>query len=328
MKIILGIWVIVTSVFSISLAEPKYEPRYLSQEVESSENREYHPYPEPRGYKPYDIYSKPYEPQYQSIEPQYKNSEPAHYQVDSKPASGSPYPQPNQPLYNQPQQITYIQKPQVSDVDHQQISYRPPPKEVYIQTEQPLHKQPQATVYHNQGQREYEPSQISHYQRAPVAAYQAPQELQYIQTAEPKHVQPVETKYVHSDKLKYIPVEEPKYVPVEEPKHTQVVQPQQPHSAAQPYDPKLPRYFTMYEKRVIQDPTDKYGKGPWRYLTYGHGITYGSKEPGKVFEKGYGYIRALGRDHCKLPEHLCPPKDDKPFEYEGRKEPYFGYRPH
>lgn len=85
----------------------------------------------------------------------------------------------------------------------------------------------------------------------------------------------------------------------------------------------------MYEKRTIQDPLDKYGKGPWRYLTYGHGISYGSKGPGKVFEKGYGYIRALGRDHCKLPEHLCPPKDDdKPFEYEGRKEPYFGYRPH
>ncbi|XP_054707949.1 uncharacterized protein LOC129217645 [Uloborus diversus] len=93
-------------------------------------------------------------------------------------------------------------------------------------------------------------------------------------------------------------------------------------------DPKLPQYFTMYEKRIIADPTDKYGKGPWRYLTYGHGITYGSKEPGKVFEKGYGYIRALGRDHCNLPDHLCPPRDEKPFEYEGRKEPFFGFRPH
>ncbi|GFY14662.1 uncharacterized protein TNCV_647061 [Trichonephila clavipes] len=94
-------------------------------------------------------------------------------------------------------------------------------------------------------------------------------------------------------------------------------------------DPKLPLYFTMYEKRIIQDPVNKYGKGPWRYLTYGHGITYGSKEPGKVFERGYGYIRALGRDHCKLPDNRCPKKDDdKPFEYEGRKEPYFGYRPH
>ncbi|XP_035228459.1 extensin-2-like [Stegodyphus dumicola] len=316
MKIILGIWVVVTSVVSISLAEPKYEPRYLSQEVENSENREYHPHPEPRGYKLYDVYTKPYEPQYQSIEPQYKNTEPTHYQVDSKPAPGSPYPQPNQPLYNQPpQQITSIQKPQVPHADHQRISYSQPPKDVYIQIEQP-----QATLYHNQGQHEYEPSEISHYQRAPVAAHQGPQELQSIQTAEPKYVQPIERQYVHPDK--------PKYIPVEEPKHTQVIQPQQPHSPAQPYDPKLPQYFTMYEKRVIQDPTDKYGKGPWRYLTYGHGITYGSKEPGKVFEKGYGYIRALGRDHCKLPEHLCPPKDDKPFEYEGRKEPYFGYRPH
>ncbi|GIY64298.1 uncharacterized protein CEXT_102091 [Caerostris extrusa] len=94
-------------------------------------------------------------------------------------------------------------------------------------------------------------------------------------------------------------------------------------------DPRLPLYFTMYEKRIVQDPLDKYGKGPWRYLTYGHGITYGSKEPGKVFEKGYGYIKALGRDHCKLPENKCPRRDDdKPFEYQGRKEPYFGYRPH
>ncbi|XP_015905493.2 uncharacterized protein [Parasteatoda tepidariorum] len=141
-----------------------------------------------------------------------------------------------------------------------------------------------------------------------------------------KHIQYPAHKYGHDDdKHTQYPMHKYDH---DDDKHAQYSAP-----AASPYpppkrDPKLPLYFTMYEKRIIQDPMDKYGKGPWRYLTYGHGITYGSKEPGKVFERGYGYIRALGRDHCKLPDNLCPKRDEKPFEYDGRKEPYFGYRPH
>ncbi|KAF8783385.1 hypothetical protein HNY73_013550 [Argiope bruennichi] len=227
-------------------------------------------------------------------------------------AAGSPYPQPEHfhetgsVLSNDPDEFAH----QTPSQNHPQVSYRQPESRKNYPSQDHASRPKDLLPGHHR---------LSHasiiYPQVAAGESQQPNvpqlSLTYPKPAEPEYPAPHHLANQEST---------PDYKRPEgsQPSNSRVVR-----------DPRLPLYFTMYEKRIVQDPVDKYGKGPWRYLTYGHGITYGSKEPGKVFERGYGYIRALGRDHCKLPENKCPRKDDdKPFEYEGRKEPYFGYRPH
>ncbi|GFU34747.1 uncharacterized protein NPIL_545101 [Nephila pilipes] len=259
---------------------------------------------EPEYHVPHPQSHKPRAPQYeQSDELQYSHGpeQSAHHQpIVPKISHASP-------IYHQP---IAPQTPHVSPAYHQpatpQISHAP---RIYHQPTAP--EPPRISPEHHQPAA---PESSGYHQPA------APESSGYHQPAAPEssgyHSAAPESSGYHSaapESSGYHKSEVPKTPP-----NSQAVR-----------DPKLPLYFTMYEKRIIQDPVNNYGKGPWRYLTYGHGITYGSKEPGKVFERGYGYIRALGRDHCKLPDNRCPKRDeDKPFEYEGRKEPYFGYRPH
>ncbi|XP_076318845.1 uncharacterized protein LOC143229872 [Tachypleus tridentatus] len=88
----------------------------------------------------------------------------------------------------------------------------------------------------------------------------------------------------------------------------------------------LTKYVVMYEKRAQFDSPESYGKGPWELFTYGFGVKYGHN-PTKRIEKGYGYVKALGRDFCKEnPEHCASFFDPNAFLYRGIKEPYWGYQ--
>ncbi|XP_076312301.1 uncharacterized protein LOC143225933 [Tachypleus tridentatus] len=83
----------------------------------------------------------------------------------------------------------------------------------------------------------------------------------------------------------------------------------------------------IYDKRAIFDPPGQYGKGPWELFTFGYGVKYGF-DMNKFFEKGYGYVKALGRDFCRKNPHSCPSYySPQPFTYRGTKEPYWGFRP-
>lgn len=282
------------------------------------------PYPQPQSYPrppPRHAYYYAQKAEHPTEKPiHYHSNEPAYIPTQEnhhgKPKSSEEYKKPKLDLklkasqYEQPEELQYSHEPE--NPSYYQPSTVPETSPVsYQPVNQPTHYSYSAPKTHYPVESYQPPQQSSYYQSNPPETYpQAPPAYQSLQ--EPNH-------YPSKSPDTSYPEASVSYQPAQQPNH-------QPPQAKR--DPKLPLYFTMYEKRIIQDPTDKYGKGPWRYLTYGHGITYGSKEPGKVFEKGYGYIRALGRDHCKLPENQCPPSNDKPFEYDGRKEPYFGYRPH
>ncbi|KAG8199699.1 hypothetical protein JTE90_022148 [Oedothorax gibbosus] len=300
-------------------------------------------YPSKTDYLPEEPRKYDYEePTYHSAENSYDKKKPIEEYKRTKyenlKSKSTPSDEHEELQYSQdPEKPSYYQSNQHREAPLPPLSYQPShyaseaPKSSYpvaTQSYQPLQEpspyQPNSPEAY---QVLYQPAaqQPAHYQPAQQPAhYQPAQQPSHYQPAhQPSHYQPAHQPG------HYQPAQQPgQYQPEGSyPQSAPSYQPGKPTSLVK-RDPKLPLYFTMYEKRIIQDPTDQYGKGPWRYLTYGHGITYGSKEPGKVFEKGYGYIRALGRDHCKLPENQCPPKDDKPFEYDGRKEPYFGYRPH
>ncbi|XP_076365763.1 uncharacterized protein LOC143254467 [Tachypleus tridentatus] len=89
----------------------------------------------------------------------------------------------------------------------------------------------------------------------------------------------------------------------------------------------LSKSVIIYEKRAQFDSPENYGKGPWELFTYGFGVKYGSNPFAQV-EKGFGYVKALGREYCQENPAQCPGyTDTKPFIYHGVKEPYWGYRP-
>ncbi|GFY75632.1 uncharacterized protein TNIN_108011 [Trichonephila inaurata madagascariensis] len=366
MKIIVGIWIGLACLYVGVAAQGKYEKHSAPQQVkyddedeeptyrhlklnsgaESNSYGEHHkqpdeahyykpassPYPQPDHFQQTHAYRIiPSEDQYLNL----KKLEP-EYQV--------PHPQslkPRAPQYEQSDELQYSHGPEQSAHHHPIVPKVPHASPVYYQPVAPevprvspvYHQSatPQIShasrIYHQQGAPE-SPKAVPRYHQPAIqesAGYQQPEAA--VSSGYRQPATPVSSEYHQPAAPESSGYHQPA-APESTGQHKSEV-PKTPPNSLVVRDPKLPLYFTMYEKRIIQDPVDKYGKGPWRYLTYGHGITYGSKEPGKVFERGYGYIRALGRDHCKLPGNRCPQKDDdKPFEYEGRKEPYFGYRPH
>ncbi|XP_067136116.1 uncharacterized protein [Centruroides vittatus] len=93
--------------------------------------------------------------------------------------------------------------------------------------------------------------------------------------------------------------------------------------------PKYSKYdVVQYEERDFYDDPKVYGHGPWRFERHGYGVNYGIKDPGIAYEKGYGYIKAFGRDFCPYPIDQCAHFNPEIFQYNGdRTEPYFGWRP-
>ena len=74
----------------------------------------------------------------------------------------------------------------------------------------------------------------------------------------------------------------------------------------------------IYDHRAEHDPKEQYGRGPWNYYGYGYGLEYQYDPDGKYQrQKGYGYVRAYGRDFCKFadkskcPEHVRQYARDK-----------------
>lgn len=337
-------------VIGITVAEGKY----LAQEVHhDSDDSSYHPsnsrHQQLRAYEPvsheavssgdpkhYQTLDLRYfrqghltQPQYHAVPRQIKYHEPEDQSYHRSVPQQVVYHQPEDQSYHRsvPQHVEYHQPEDQSYHRNHNIVYHHVPQG--YQTQRQSYDVPQHQSYEAPQRQSYEDPQHQSYEAPQHQTYEAPQH----QTYEAPQLQSYEVpKRKESYEVPHEPKEREEDAKYAEEEHQTSPAPKNSHA---PYpssrvqrDPRLPLYFTMYEKRVIQDPLTKYGKGPWRYLTYGHGITYGSKEPGKVFEKGYGYIRALGRDHCKEPGNICPPRDGKPFQYEGRKEPYFGYRPH
>ncbi|GBN09106.1 hypothetical protein AVEN_162071-1 [Araneus ventricosus] len=351
MEIALGISVILVCVHSGAEAQLNYAKQYIPQQVKYDDEG--------------PAYGGIHYKSGISREPLSNSYENAREAIGSQPypiTGGSPYPQsehlhqtgpvpsigryPDESekaahyqLKNPPQdhpQVIYYRQPESHNSYHSQ-DHTSQPEELQLSHGAEHHRPSHTSIIYPQQPSVPRPSHASLVHPQPAGpAYQTPkvadQDYKQIYPVA-EHRQPNVPQQSHATLIHSQPsgpgYQTPKVADHEStPEYKQPAGPQPPNSRVV-RDPRLPLYFTMYEKRIIQDPVDKYGKGPWRYLTYGHGITYGSKEPGKVFEKGYGYIRALGRDHCKLPENKCPRSDgDKPFEYEGRKEPYFGYRPH
>ncbi|XP_053211458.1 uncharacterized protein LOC128395087 [Panonychus citri] len=86
----------------------------------------------------------------------------------------------------------------------------------------------------------------------------------------------------------------------------------------------------MYDHRAEHDPKHLYGTGPWNYYGYGYGIEYAYKPDGTFNrEKGYGYLKAFGRDFCKYKD-LSKCRKSHPKKTEkiiNRGEPFWGQPP-
>ncbi|CAG2169978.1 unnamed protein product, partial [Oppiella nova] len=64
----------------------------------------------------------------------------------------------------------------------------------------------------------------------------------------------------------------------------------------------------IYDHRAYHDPIHYYGRGPWKYFGHGYGIDYGYDTDGSSsHEKGYGFIKAFGREFCKDGTKCRPP---------------------
>ncbi|XP_076336267.1 uncharacterized protein LOC143239243 [Tachypleus tridentatus] len=101
-----------------------------------------------------------------------------------------------------------------------------------------------------------------------------------------------------------------------------------PASGYENHRPSAPKLSVLiYDKRALFDPPGHYGKGPWEIFTHGYGLKYGFNND-KFTEKGYGYVKALGRNFCRDNPHSCPNYyNHRPFVFRGIREPYWGYRP-
>uniref|UniRef100_T1KN15 Uncharacterized protein n=2 Tax=Tetranychus urticae TaxID=32264 RepID=T1KN15_TETUR len=86
----------------------------------------------------------------------------------------------------------------------------------------------------------------------------------------------------------------------------------------------------MYDHRAEHDPKHLYGTGPWNYYGYGYGIEYAYKPDGTFNrEKGYGYLKAFGRDFCKYKDtRRCRKSNSKQtVKIINRGEPFWGQPP-
>ncbi|RWS07378.1 hypothetical protein B4U79_14431, partial [Dinothrombium tinctorium] len=84
----------------------------------------------------------------------------------------------------------------------------------------------------------------------------------------------------------------------------------------------------IYDHRAEHDPIELYGNGPWKYRGHGYGIEYQYLPDGSYErQRGYGFIKLLGREFCKPNSLICRPSDpnffDKLFSY-NRGEPFWG----